>query len=103
VATTVADNPEKGQFEISVDGKVVGFTQYRLSKKRGLAAFIHTQIDARHEGDGLGSTLISSALDATRDRGLSVLPFCPFVLAFIERHPEHAELVPECNREEFGL
>ena len=73
------------------------------SKKRGLAAFIHTKIDPDHEGEGLGSALISSALDATRDRGLSVLPFCPFVRAFIERHPEYAELVPECNREEFGL
>jgi predicted GNAT family acetyltransferase len=103
VTPTVADNPGKERFEISVDGEVVGMTQYRLSKNRGLIAFIHTEIDPEREGEGLGSRLISFALDSARERGLAVLPFCPFVRAYIERHPEYADLVPEDHREEFGL
>jgi predicted GNAT family acetyltransferase len=86
---------------ISVDGEPAGFAQYR---DRGeLIAFVHTEIDDRFEGQGLGGRLISHALDDARARELAVLPFCPFVNAYIERHPEYVELVPADLRTQFGL
>lgn len=42
------------------------------------------------------------SIDA-RSRGLAVLPFCPFVKGYIERHPDHLYLVPEARRERLGL
>jgi len=51
----------------------------------------------------LASKLIAGALDDARERGLAVLPFCPFVNAYIERHREYAALVPANYREHFGL
>jgi len=45
------------------------------------------------EGRGVGSKLIRAALDSARDRGLKVIPICPFVKAFIVRHPEYQALV----------
>ena len=42
---------------------------------------------------GVGSRLIRAALDSARDQGLRVVPQCPFVRAFIERHPEYRDLV----------
>ena len=47
--------------------------------------------------------LIRAALDAARERGMGVLPHCPFVRSFIERHPEYLELVPPLRRRQFGL
>jgi predicted GNAT family acetyltransferase len=47
--------------------------------------------------------LIRFALEDARARRLAVLPFCPFVKSFIERHREFEELVPEAYREQFGL
>jgi predicted GNAT family acetyltransferase len=34
---------------------------------------------------------------------LEVLPFCPFVNGYIQRHREYAELVPRVYRKGFGL
>jgi len=101
VDATVVDQPERERYEISVAGEPAGFTQYRL--RPGLVAFVHTEIDPAREGEGLASRLIATALDDARERGLAVLPFCPFVNAYIERHPEYADLVPEAFRDRFGL
>ncbi len=97
----VADAPERERYEISIDGKVVGFTAYRV--RPGLIAFVHTEVDERLQGRGLADRLIRFALEDARARGLAVLPFCPFVKAFIERHREFESLVPDNYREQFGL
>jgi predicted GNAT family acetyltransferase len=103
VATTVTDNSGQEQFEIAIDGERVGLAAYRRSKGRGILAFIHTEIDEGHEGEGLGGQLVSAALDSAREQGLAVLPFCPFVRGYIEKHPEYVDLVPADQRAEFGL
>src|SRR5689334_10718461 len=87
----VADNLDEGRYEIRVDGEPAGVSEYRR-RPAGLA-FVHTEIDDRFEGQGLGSRLVSYALDDARARGLAVLPFCPFVRSYIERHPEYLDLV----------
>jgi predicted GNAT family acetyltransferase len=88
---TVADNPEDRRYEIFVDGARAGFATYRLSP--GLIAFIHTEIDPALERQGLGTRLVRAALDDARSRGLAVRPVCPFVVDFVERNPEYADLV----------
>jgi predicted GNAT family acetyltransferase len=99
---TVVDEPGRQRFEIRVDGELAGFTEYRRS--HGLIAFIHTLIDPRFEGQGLGTRLVTDALSRVRADGLAVLPFCPFVRAFIANHTdEYLDLVPEGYRSEFGL
>jgi hypothetical protein len=97
----VTDNPQEQRYEIRVDGAVLGLAAYRL--RPGLIAFTHTQVDPRLEGQGAGSRLAHEALDDARRRGLAVLPFCPFINGWIERHPEYADLVPAEFRDRFGL
>ena len=97
----VIDVPDRSRFEIRVDGEVAGFTQYR--RRPGLISFIHTQTDPRFEGQGLASQLVRTALSEARSQGLSVLPFCPFVRAYIAGHTEYLDLVPENVRAKFDL
>jgi uncharacterized protein len=97
----VADARERERYELSIDGEVVGYSAYRA--RPGLIAFVHTEVDERLQGRGLADRLIRFALEDARARDLAVLPFCPFVKAFIERHREFEELVPEAYREQFGL
>ena len=84
-----------------MDGDLAGFAIYRA--RPGLIAFIHTEVDDAFEGQGVGSSLVSAALDDARQRELEVLPFCPFVNSYIQKHPEYLDLVPESRREAFGL
>jgi predicted GNAT family acetyltransferase len=100
-AIEVSDDREAERYVIAVDGEPAGFAQYR---DRGPAlAFVHTEIDDRFEGQGLGGRLVSAALDDVRSRGLVVLPFCPFVRGYIARHHEYLDLVPATQRSPFGL
>jgi len=97
----VVDKPESGRFEILVDGEVAGFAEYQRSGSTVL--FTHTEIDSSFEGRGLGSILARGALEATRTQRSSVLPFCPFIRGYIQRHPDYLDLVPADQRTRFGL
>ena len=99
--STVTDNAGGGRYEIRVGDQLAGFLQYRLRPE--LTELVHTEIDEEFEGRGLGSRLISFALEDARDRGLAVLPFCPFVNDYIRRHRQYVALVPEGRRSDFEL
>ena len=99
--TRVADAPGKHRFEVFVGEELGGFAEYKLTGKK--IAFTHTEIDPRFEGHGLGGRLARSALDSARERGLEVLPFCPFIRGWIAKHPDYIELGPDRDRARFEL
>ena len=88
---TVADRPERSRYEIELEGERAGLLTYRLAGS--MITHRHTEIDPSFGGRGLGSALVRFALDDARARGLTVMPRCPFVAAFIVRHPEYEDLV----------
>ena len=99
----VRDVPGSSRFEIHVDGRLAGFAAYRM-KDPHLVVFTHTEVDDAFEGRGLGSTLVRAALDAARRKGLAVRPDCPFVRAYVARHPDdYLDLVPAELRSRLGL
>ncbi len=93
--TTVADNPPASRFEITIDGKLAGFSEYQRSD--GEIEFTHTVIDDAYEGQGLGSTLVAGALDEVRRDGVQVRATCEFVSTYIQRHHEYADLLAPGN------
>jgi predicted GNAT family acetyltransferase len=97
----VVDNPAASRYQILVDGEVAGFADYQ--RRGSTISFTHTVIDPSFEGRGLGSILARSALDAARDAGMAVLPFCPFIRRYIQRHPAYVDLVPAGQRTRFDL
>ena len=97
----IVDDVDSQRYVIRVDGKRAGLLQYRL--RPDLIELVHTEIYEEFEGRGLGGQLISFALQDARERGLAVLPFCPFVNDYIQRHRQYVDLVPEDRRKDFGL
>ena len=87
----VADVPDAHRYEIRLGGDVAGFAVYH--RRGGRAYFVHTKIDPAYEGKGLGSALARGALDAERALGEPVVPLCPFIRSYIDRHPDYADLV----------
>jgi predicted GNAT family acetyltransferase len=87
-AIEVVHAPELRRYEITVDGEAAGFTEYL--DRRGERVFIHTETDRARAGQGLATRLIREALDDTRRTGMPIVARCPFVAAFVKRHPEYA-------------
>ena len=89
--TTVRDNPEENRYEIRDGDRVLGLAAY---ERRGdTTVFTHTEVDPDAGQDGLGSKLVRAALDDVRSKGGSVVPLCPFVRGWIDRHQDYADLV----------
>ena len=89
MSVEVTDNAEQSCYQAYVDGELAGFSAYQL---RGAdIVFVHTEVHL--EGHGVGSTLVREELDDVRRKGtLKVVAQCPFVKAYIEKHPEYADL-----------
>lgn len=88
----VTDDQAEQQFEMETDG-ALAFLTYRVQD--GARYLMHTEVPEELRGRGLGGRLVRGALDRMRAAGERVVPLCPFVAKFIERHPEYEPLVKE--------
>lgn len=86
----VMDNKAQCRFELETGGEIA-IAEYE--RDGDSMVFTHTVVPEEMEGHGLGSRLIKTALDTARIEGLSVVPQCAFVAAYIDAHPEYADLV----------
>ncbi|MFF7094519.1 GNAT family N-acetyltransferase [Streptomyces rubradiris] len=88
---TVRHVPERFRYEIEVDGRTAGFTAYR-DRGEQQRVFYHTKIYEAFSGRGLASRLVREALGDVREAGRRVVPVCPYVKAFLEKHEEFADI-----------
>src|SRR5262245_44620824 len=83
-------DPEAGRLEVHT-GEPAPFIALRLRGSK--LSLIHTEVPPALRAQGVAEAMAQSALDYARSHHLTVLPFCPFVRKFIERHPEYQDLV----------
>lgn len=89
--TLLVNNQEKKRFELEVEGKVA-FIEYILNNEN-IMFLTHTEVPVGLEGKGVGSVIVSKALDYIKDNGYTLAPLCPFVAAYLKRHPERKEIL----------
>ncbi|NLE80702.1 MAG: N-acetyltransferase [Rhodococcus sp.] len=94
---SVRKSDTQKRYEISVDGTVAGFTEYLDRDQQRI--FFHTEIGEEFGGRGLASTLIREALTDTTSSGLRVVPVCPFVARFVEKHDDFDDQVDPATRD----
>ncbi len=87
----IHDARERHRFEATVDGQLAGFVDYEADGDR--LVLPHTQVDPAFEGRGIGSALARHVLDQARAQGKDVVPVCPFIKGWIDRHPDYQSLV----------
>jgi uncharacterized protein len=87
----IVDNTQLSRYEVFVGSVLAGFTDYHAQPR--LVTLKHTEIDPGFRGRGIGLRMVAGALDDIRERGAAVLPICPFVRAYLQRHPEYADMV----------
>jgi len=88
---SVVEDPGAHRYRATLGKSVAGTCEYELSGQ--VITFTHTVVSPEFEGRGVGSALARRALDDARKRGLSVVPACRFIAAYIQRHPDYADLV----------
>lgn len=97
---TVTDNAAAQRFEAALEGHTA-FAEYRLEP--GRLVLPHTLVPPAFEGKGVASALARHAFAYARERGLAVVPTCPFMAAWVKKHPEAQDLVDQSSKAELGL
>lgn len=87
----VQDNPDRKRFEGYLGDELVGIVEYIPLDGKVIAT--HTEVLEAYEGQGLGSQLVTGMLEMLQAEGRLVQPLCPYVAAYLQRHPEWADVV----------
>lgn len=82
------NNPKK-RFELNVDNHTV-FIEYILTKDHSIY-LTHTEVPIALEGQGLGSSIVKKVLEYISDHDYKLIPLCPFVAAYLKKHPDAAK------------
>jgi hypothetical protein len=88
----VINNADQYRFEVE-SGSLLSKLEYR--RGRTTIALVHTEVPEELQDQGIGSSLVRGALAHARENRLKVLPYCPFVAAYLSRHPEYDDIVGE--------
>jgi predicted GNAT family acetyltransferase len=88
---TVRDNVEAQVYDALIGDQVVGSIVYERSGQR--LVFSHTIVEPEFRSRGIGTVLVTKALDDIRARGMTLTNYCEFVADFIAAHPGYANLI----------
>lgn len=86
----VIHNSSAKRFEIPL-GESRAFLEYAIRNDDMI--FLHTETPPQYEGRGIGSRLARAGLEFAKEHFYRVVPLCPFIEAYIVRHPEYKPLV----------
>jgi predicted GNAT family acetyltransferase len=86
----VVHNEDGRQFEMPVPG---GLAVLRYTRDAEKIDLLHTLVPPEDEGNGHGTTLVQAAFDYARKANIEVVPTCPFVRAYVDKHPEQQDIV----------
>ena len=89
-APAVSNNTSAGRFEIRTEN---GTSLLKYVPSGDRLDLVHTEVPVADQGKGFGDALVRAALDHARSERLLVVASCPFVHAFLQKHPEFSELV----------
>jgi predicted GNAT family acetyltransferase len=97
VEFTVTEVAEKERFEArDPAGALAGVVTYQLTGN--VVAYTHTRVEPAFEGQGAGSALARAVMDDARARNRLVVPICPFLAGWLDRHPEYEQMVARSTR-----
>lgn len=81
----ITHNPSQNRFE-SEQNDLVAVADYRLNEKT--MTITHIIVPPELRGGGVASSLAAEVVAHARREGLKIVPQCPFMAAYLQKHPE---------------
>lgn len=89
--TTETFESGPGRFRALVEGREVAVLDFRVVDGRW--DLVHTHAEPAARGTGIASRLVRFALDRARVEGVQIIPSCPYLPVWLDRHPTYQDLV----------
>lgn len=86
------DNKAESRFEMTFENRL-SLIEYEIDGN--VISLLHTEVDPALEGRGAGTAIVEKVLAHIEKSGLQLIPLCPFVVAYIKRHPDWGRIVVE--------
>ena len=85
----VVHNPAQKRFEMQL-GDQIAMVKYILGSSEII--FTHTEVPEEFEGHGVASKIAKVAVEYAKAQGMRIRPLCPYMSAYIKRHPEYQSI-----------
>lgn len=88
----LTNDADENRYEAHVEGRLAGYVEYQLTDQ--IVVISHTEVLGAFEGRGVGSALARHVLDdVEQGSDRSIIVTCPFILGWLQRHPEYQKLL----------
>lgn len=87
---TLESDPQGQQYVLRDGDKLIGQLAYAPYGPDGTVRVLyHTEVDKEYGGRGLAARLAAVALDDAVAQGLTIVPWCPYIRAYVGKHPQY--------------
>jgi predicted GNAT family acetyltransferase len=91
---SVVNDREAERFVLPLHGPEPAYIDYSLGSD-GVVNLLHAEVPVAARGHGVGAELVRETLELARREGFRVVPICPFVVAWLRRHPDFGDVLAE--------
>lgn len=81
---------QKGAFYYAEDGKRLATSTFSMAGNKMIID--HTEVDESLKGKSVGIAIIKTAVEYAREKGIKIIPLCPFAAAMFRKHPEFSDV-----------
>jgi uncharacterized protein len=85
-------NDRKGFFHIDIDGKTEAKMTFVFAGPNKII-IDHTEVNDGHNGKGFGKKMVAKAVEYAREKGITIVPLCPFVKKVFDKTPEYSDVL----------
>ncbi|MCA0132638.1 GNAT family N-acetyltransferase [Winogradskyella alexanderae] len=85
------EDNNKGEFYLEADGNKLASMTYSYAGDDKII-IDHTEVDESLKGQGVGYKLVEASVDFAREKGLKIMPLCPFANAVFNKKKEYNDL-----------
>ncbi len=90
----VINNEQQQRFEVNL-GNDIAYIEYRWLKNN--IVLMHTLVPEKYEGKGIAGTMAKFALEYIKEKKWPLVVYCPYITAYMKKHPEYNELLARAN------